>query len=167
MKSCARWSVQSGKVSLMIDIKVDANLDNLTNLRKSLQNKIMRPAVTKASRPILKAAKANSSQVKRSGALQKSWGIKTKTGRTAVYCVVGPKSAYRIVLGVATKGKSKGRQITARPGSYLHFLEKDGSRIRAKPVLRPAVQSQESQISTTIETEVAAGIEKFCPSTAK
>lgn len=70
----------------------------MDGLKKSVQRKILRQAVTAGARPILKAVKAEQ-KLRRTGQLSKSLDKKVKSYPRAVVAVIGPAKGFRIVVG--------------------------------------------------------------------
>src|SRR5437868_3784876 len=96
----------------------------LENLARGLRNRILRKAVTVASRSIRDAVRANAQTVRRTGSLARSIGVKVKTYPNTVVAVVGPRSAARYNKGTYSRGKNKGLPRMVWPVLYLHLLEK-------------------------------------------
>lgn len=139
--------------------KVELDLTPAENLKKSLVNKIMRKAITTASKPTYDAVKSNAKRHKRYGYLAKSFGRKAKTYKDAVVSIIGPKSKYIVTAGTYAKGKSKGQPKRYRPSFYEHFLEKGGSRYPAKPILKPALASTKDVFKQRLTDLIRKGIE--------
>lgn len=109
---------------------------------------------------VLKAVKAGAKIVqrrakpatpKRSGALRQSIGIKTQKGsrgKTLAFAVIGARAKVSKVY----RGK------TVRPAKYAHLVERGTKRTAARPFLKPALDSQKSQISRAILDTLAAEI---------
>jgi HK97 gp10 family phage protein len=98
--------------------KVDWN-SVLTGLKRSLQNKILRPAITKTARIAAKDMKTIAPV--RTGALRISLSQKVKTARTGgIFAIIGPRSDYTRT--------ARGRVY--RPVRYAHILE-TGSKFMA------------------------------------
>ncbi len=120
-------------MSFTIRAKIDGlaeTLKTLDGLKTGLKNKVLRPAFTKATKPILKAAKGNLSKMGYAhGLLYKSLGTKVGVSRKGnVFAVVGPRTGFKEIKGL--KGI---QQVTAlgkrylaggrNPSYYAHFVE--------------------------------------------
>lgn len=147
----------------MIDGKVIVDLKPLEGLKQSLVNKIMRKATTKAAKPVKVAVKSGAQKAKRYGYLNKSIGVKVKTYKDNVIAVVGPRSKYSVTKGVYKKGKKKGADKVFRPSYYAHLVEKDTKHSKAKPFLKPALDSTENVYLDTLNNEIAAQIASQLP----
>lgn len=88
----------------------------LLELEPKVRNRVLRPAVTAAARPIRAAAKA--SVPVRFGALKKSIDLKVKTYRKGVSAIIGPRSDVSY-----THTDMFGRQTTVKPSKYAHLVE--------------------------------------------
>ncbi len=145
-------------------------------MKKSARNKIVRPAITSASRQFVAAAKANLPSGKSSGSagnLRRSTDFKVKTGKASVYGVIGPRSDF-----VGTGVNLWGKPIVARPAFYAHLVNAGAvAHImgigRNRKVLwvhpgAPATGFLDRAFSTTapaamstIERKLAEGLEKY------
>ncbi len=138
------------------EIKID--LSPLEGLKKSLVNKILRKAVTEASRTVRTAVKSNAEAAGRYGYLSKSIGIKVKIYKDIAVAVVGPRTKYVKTKGAYKKGKKKGEPKVYKPSKYAHFLEKGTTRSKAKPFLKPALESTQDEYLTTLALAIERGI---------
>lgn len=93
-----------------------ALIKRLERLAPALRKKIMRPAVTKAARPIRQAMKARAPVA--AGHLKKSIDLKAKSYRHVAVAIVGPRSD----LGF-TRTNLYGRTINSKPNLYAHLAE--------------------------------------------
>jgi len=150
----------------------------LNTLPAEMQDKVLRPALARAARPLVNAAKNFARSSERTGALVRSLGAVVKRGKLGsgtAYAVVGARASYysggkRLKRGERAAGAD-------RPANYAHLVEfghavvapKAGTSLRkrtatqakngrthvpAKPFLRPAVLTAKSAIGR----ELAAGI---------
>lgn len=110
-------------MTVSIRLKGANNLaKRLSRLPLSMQNRILRPAISAGARPIRVAARSNVGQ--RDGgsrALARSIDMKVKTGSRAVYAVIGPRADAR-----AMRLDLFGRIAPHRPAAIAHLVE-DGS----------------------------------------
>lgn len=88
----------------------------LEKLSRSLSNKILRPAVAAACRPMRSAARAGAPMVM--GNLKASIEQKVKTGKVAVFGVIGPRSDV-----VGTRVDLFGRTVPEKPSKIAHLVE--------------------------------------------
>ena len=140
----------------MIDAKIVLNLKPLEGLKKSLINKILRKAVSEASKNVKLAVKANAGN----GNMGKSIGIKVKTYKSSVVAVVGPRTKYQKANGVFKKGKKKGEPKIIRPSKIAHLVEKGTKRSKARPFLKPAYDSTHQDYLTNLAQAIERGINK-------
>ena len=127
-------------------------------------NKILRKAVTEASRIVKTAVKGNADATQRFGFLAKSIGVKVKTYKGVAVAVVGPRSKWSKTKGVYVKGKHKGEAKMFKPSKYAHLIEKGTKRSQAHPFLKPALDSTGDQylnmLSAAIERQIALQLQK-------
>jgi HK97 gp10 family phage protein len=116
---------------------------------------VLRKAQKEASKATYQAAKSNAQSVKKYGYSAKAVWIKQKTYKTTVVTIVGPRSKMVYEKGVYTRGKHKGEARRFRPSFYAHLLEKGSKRSKAKPYLKPALDSTQQQFISTMSAEVA------------
>lgn len=157
-----------------VDIHIIGDKDlikRLEFLTPSIRKKVLRPAVTAASRPIRQAAKA--SVPVRFGALKKSIDLKAKSYKETAVAIVGPKTGQS-ATGVNLFGQS-GRIV---PTQYAHLVEK-GTKPhvirtgRGRKVIwmhpgspptrfmQKALSSQATHASGILNRKIAEGIEKY------
>lgn len=124
-------------------------------LGERVQRRVLRSAVTAASTPVNRAAKARAP--KQSGLLKKSLGRKvvTNTKTQTVTAVIGPRT--NIV------GEFKGKK--RKPSRYAHAVEKGfvdaaGNFVPPKPFLNPAMAATEAQAVGVLQDKLAAGVER-------
>ena len=93
----------------------------LSAFEVKVQKKLLRKAVAKASRPMVKEARKNARKIKESGLLAASMGVRIKRY---------PKSmSYVAVIGPRTGFKSKkrnslsGQRALRNPSNYAHLVE--------------------------------------------
>lgn len=133
----------------------------LEALPKELQRTTEMVALRAGAKPILNAARTNAKSSEVTGQLIKSLGInvrKGKSGKTrGIYTArIGARRGFRVLKGIRTKGKNKGKPYFQDPSKYDHLVELGTSRTAAKPFIRPAVDSTGSQVLG----EIAKGYEK-------
>lgn len=160
--------VALGKIKIEGD---EALQKAIRELPRAVQNKIIRPVLVKASKPVLDGAR--SAVVKKKGWLKRSLGRKTKTyKRGGVAVIVGARR------GMAPDG--------IEPANYAHLVEKGtkphavgkGSNSRksvlgvqaahggihpgakAQPFLKPALDKNAAAIQATISNGLREGIER-------
>jgi HK97 gp10 family phage protein len=120
-----------------------------------VQRRALRPAVSAAATPIVKAAKAKAA--KRSGLLKKSLGkkIKTYADKGMVIAVIGPRTGVN--------GEVNGKKYV--PAKIAHLIEKghiarDGSYVPGQPFLGPAYAETEGQALGVIKDKLAESVVK-------
>lgn len=160
-----------------INLVGDKELLRLFNtLPDKLQNRVMRGAVTKVARRMVKDMKAAVDTVGAvdTGALKKSIGFRVKTTRTGVIAVIGPRAAYRQAVTADKKGKlkaaTKKRAATARqagakvtyrqPSRYAHLVELGTDHTRPKPFMRVGFRAGQDIGRATLRHDILAGIQR-------
>lgn len=128
-------------------VKIEINpVKGIEQVRQSLQNKIVRKAITQAAKPILSTAKGNAP--KDTGALKFSLATVLKTKENSVTGKIGARVKYTKI-----KGKLK-----RRPARYLHLVEKGTKFWHGHSFLKNSMNE-----TTTIETIrklIAEGIQQ-------
>ena len=134
----------------MYKAQLTIDLTPLDGLRKTLVSKILRKAVTEASKIVKQTVTSNASSIKRFGFLSKSIGVKIKTysEKKVAVAVVGPRSKWFKVLN----GK------TYRPSYYAHLLEGGTKHSRQKPFLKPAFDATKDAYLTSLAGAIERGI---------
>lgn len=149
----------------------------MRSLQKKARGRLLRKAVTAASRLILRAAKAKVSR--RTGLLRKSLGIKVKTYRRSgvVVGVIGPRSGFKRQVTLPD-----GSQELENPTVIAHLVEKGrravavktkkvlatgktifGRQVRAvpaRPFMRPAFDSNKAAAEALIRDTIRQGLEE-------
>ena len=152
---------------------------NLEKLKRNVQRKVTRGAVTKAMRPVAKSAKANAKKIKDTGLLSRSIGTRTKTYARSgvVISIVGAREGFR--TRVKRKGwdnttvdlfrkKKDGNlvEVWADPAKYAHLVElgtkPHGNHPGAapKPYLRPAIITNRISSVNIFRTAMFEGMER-------
>ena len=160
-------------------IGAEAAFGNLAELKKSARNKILRKAVTQATRLVLAGVKGYAKKIRDSGLLYRSLGSKVKTySNGTVVGIVGPRKGFGQVV-VSKTGKREKRD----PIFYAHLVERGtqahqlgkGANIRssrrsiglshlhpgakAQPFMRPGWDQSEAPARKRIAEVVLAEIE--------
>ena len=93
------------------DVRIVQNM--LRKLPAATPRRVLRPAITQAIKPLRKSIKRRAGQIKDTGQLQKSIGVKVKsyTKGNTVVGISGPRIEF--------KGKAEGRA----PAHYAHLVE--------------------------------------------
>lgn len=118
--------------------------DTLKVLREftpSLRKKILRPAISKSTKPVLSAAKRYAAR--ETGLLAKSLKRKVKSYKGAVVAVIGPDQ--NVQQEVTRPGRRK--PANAKPANYVHLVEFG---------TRPHTLAKGDKLARTGEMEVAA-----------
>lgn len=140
-------------------------LKSLDGLKRGVQRRILRAAVTEASAPILQSARGHAP--KRTGTFKRSLGKKVKTYSKSgtVVAIVGPRKGYKTQTGITRKGK----EIFEDPTKIAHLLEYGHLVVRggkvvghapAYPSMTPAMQENQSRAVETIARRIGEEIEK-------
>jgi len=69
---------------------------------------------------------------------------------------IGPQKGMKQIVTRTDKKTGKKRQVMADPNKYSHLVEYGTSHSPAKPFIRPAIDSTQSQVLNTM----AAGLDK-------
>ncbi len=139
-----------------VEIKID--VAPLEGLKQSLVNKILKKAITVASRVVRDKLQGNAEEIARLGYLAKSIGIKIRIYKGAAVAIVGPRSKWKRDNGTYTKGKNKGKPRTIKPSYYMHLVEKGSKRSKANPIEQQALSSTEEQFYTALSDAIRQGI---------
>lgn len=136
---------------------------NFAELGRRVQGKIARSASSKSMTPVNKAAKKNLRQngSVESGALVRSIGKKVKQYRTGGTTTtnVGPRISSQ--YDVAWAGRIR------KPKKYAHLVEFGTWQSRAKPFIRPALESNEDVVLGILGRDMGMKIEKEARSMPK
>lgn len=136
---------------------------NFAKLGRRVQGRIARSSSSKSMTPVNKAAKKNLRQNGsiESGALVRSIGKKIKQyrkgGTTTVN--IGPRVGSQ--FDVTWKGRIR------KPKKYAHLVELGTWQSRAKPFIRPALESNESVVLGILGSDMGVKIEKEARSMPK
>jgi len=148
----------------MIKHQWKLDLKPIENIKTNLVTKVIKKSVTKNGKLILNAAKSNAKAVKKSGAMWKSLGAKTKTYRKMVVSnIVGPKSGYQVTLGLYVKGKRIGQTKLYKPSKIFHLIENGCRRFGGRHILATARQTSYQTFTSAVEADIKAGIEQLAP----
>lgn len=148
----------------------NAQLDGMEGVKRKLaavsrtvRGKVVRKAMGKTVRPLVKLAKARV-QVD-TGWLKKSLGDKVSTtrGKGVTVGIVGPRYGFK---GSKKKGTRKltafGKRLVAntwkRPTRYAHLVELGTYRTRAYPFIQTAWRAGKGQAENTLISEIKAGL---------
>jgi len=150
---------------------VDELIQRLEGLKQTTRGTILRSAVTKSSRVVLKRAKARAPRGL-TGLLKRSLAFKVVTYKSGVTVgIIGPDKGYRLkkspVAGVKKKVKvltklgQKYKDLEQNPVYYAHLVELGTKRTTAKPFLRPALEESKAEIRAIFAEEIQKGLEKI------
>jgi len=133
-------------------------LKAMGTLKGSAQRRVVRKAITEATKPILKDAKARAP--KESGLLKKSMGRKTVTlkKKGIVLGFIGPRTGFKRQVTIKQRGKPP-RTVTRDPVRYAHLREFGTSTSAAHAFLRPAWDSNLSRTNRTMAKRMGKEIE--------
>ncbi len=159
-------------------MKITARLDGLgalmaqmEGLKKSVQNRILRPATQKAAAVILAEAKAKVAV--ESGLLKKSLGVKIKTFPSGVVvALIGPRKEFRKdrktgklkAVFKRTKVQSE-KFVKRRPTQYAHLVEfgfvmRGGRRVPARSFLRASLDAKKAEAERIMAQVIQEGLQK-------
>lgn len=151
-------------------VGLEDSLKNLAGLKKSAQNRIMRPAITELSQRVLKNARQLAP--KKTGALRKSLKKKVKTYKSVVVGIVGAAADFQMVTPRPDKRSNK--PVKNVPKNYIHLVESGvkahsvGGRFAFKHpgfegrgFLRAALTEVRSVADGILQRRVAEGLEKY------
>ena len=146
-------------------------------IKRNVRTRILRRAVSKAARLILKDAKARVAT--RTGLLKKSLGIKVKTYRQSgvVVAIIGPRTGFKrhvtlpdgtievenptVIAHLVEKGRQAVFIKTAKilSNGTIFFGTKVAA-VPARPFLRPAFDANKSAAENIIREEVRQGLQE-------
>lgn len=143
----------------------------VAHLKQAARSRILRSAVGKGARIILKAAKGFAP--KESGLLRKSLGVKVKvykaTGR--VVGIVGPRNDPKFKQAVMRRrGKWFPSEVYSNPAKYAHLVElghAGRAPAPARPFLRPAISASQGQVKEAFALAIREGLEREAAKLAK
>ncbi len=135
-------------------------LRSLEGLQDKLRKKTLKDAIGAASKVVLWEARRRAPRG--SGLLRKSLGRKVKVYRNSgvVVGIIGPRTGFKIQVGVRIRGKNAGKPIYANPTQYAHLVELGTRRSAAKPFLKPAFEGSREKCLAEMAAAVNAAIEK-------
>lgn len=145
----------------------DTVLRRLQRMKQGARNRVLRPAVTKALKPLL--ASARSLARVRTGLLRRSLHWKTLTYRRSgvVVGLVGARTGFKATRQgkrtITPLGK-KYKALGINPVRYAHLVEfgHGGPRpARPYPFLRPAWDANKALVARIVQAEVAAGLARL------
>lgn len=141
-------------------------LKAMQSLKGSAQRRVLRKAITDATKPVLKTAKAKAP--KDSGLLRKSLGRKTVTlkKRATVIGMVGPRTGFKKEVTVRRSARKPSVEIRD-PNRYAHLVEFGTSHSAARPFLRPAWDANLSKVKTIMTKRMGKEIEIEAAKAAK
>lgn len=128
---------------------------NLESLPDKLQKSAEKAVLRAGASPIRKAAKAKAPSGKgpHAGLLKRSIGLSVKKVKGITSARVGPKTGFRVSLGMKIARKTKGKRVKGQPyeafkdpSFYSHLVEYGTSHSAAKPFIRPAVDQTQSEV---------------------
>lgn len=150
-------------------------MGQLEGLKQSVQNKILRPAVTKAAAPILGTMKSLvKSQSTDTGLLEKSLGAKIKTYPSGVVvAILGSRREFKKDRKTGmmkrvwkrTKAQSEGKAAKRIPVYYAHLVEygfkdRSGKTVRARSFMRAALEARKKEAEAIMAREIQEGLKK-------
>lgn len=116
------------------------------HLQRAAESAVLRAG----AKPLVKAARARAPIA--TGLLKKSIGFRVKKVRGIISARVGPRTGYaKEVTRMGRDGRP--RQVFSDPNKYSHLVELGTSRTAAKPFIRPAMES----VQTEVLQEMAEG----------
>lgn len=145
-----------GRASVKVQVDgLKPLLDKLAGMKRGVRNRVLRPAIRKAYRPVVQAAKALVPTD--TGWLKKSLTAKVTTSRRAgvVTGIVGPRTKFVKVFTTAT-----GRQVKRWATKYAHLVEFGTTHSRAKSFLMAGFRTAKTQVESILRREIEEGIER-------
>ena len=139
----------------------------LAKFDKRIRTKVLRQAVTKATKLVTKAARRLAPRD--TGSLQKAIGERVRTYRDSgmVVGIAGARSKLRFRVIEARRRKQAKRvkrgeptDGTRRPVRYLHLVVRGTKRAKANDFITAAGSQTEAQVKDTLETEIVAGVQR-------
>lgn len=118
--------------------KIQMNLANLVD-QKTMGNKVLKPAIRKGLRVVLKNARKKVPQ--KTGSLSKSMGVGFK--KKTIIGMVRVKPKYDATIN--------GKHIV--PAKYAHLVEFGTKNAPARPFLRPALEESRNEAFAAIAKE--------------
>ena len=124
-------------------------------LSSATVNKIVRPSMKRASKPVITDAR-NRVPMGGTGLLKKSIGRRGKTYKNSgvLVEVIGPRSGFKRTVEI------DGKAVIKNPTKYAHLVEFGTSKTGAQPFLRPALASKKSEALRILATEISREIKR-------
>lgn len=135
-----------------VGVQVFTSFPGLDAIERTAKKRAITLKAVKAGAKLVQHA-AKSSVARRSGALKQSLGIKSQKGTRG-------KTLALAVIGARAKVVKQYKGKTIKPAKYSHLVEKGTKFARARPFLRPALDSQRAAISRVMLDTLAAEIAK-------
>lgn len=135
-----------------VGVQVFTSFPGLEAIERTAKKRAITLKAVKAGAKLVQRG-AKGSVSRRSGALKQSLGIKSQKGtrgKTLALAIIGARAKVVKVF----KGK------TIKPAKYAHLVEKGTKHSRARPFLRPALDSQRAAISRVMLETLAVEIQK-------
>lgn len=160
-------------MAALIELKtagLERALYRLKELNRGVRNKILRPALRAAGKPIIAAVRDRLPE--RSGWLKKAQAAKVKTyGRSgAAVLLVGPRTKYKSPAGEVptnvmhlVEGGRKGVRPLKSRGMPLAagVLRGSAREVRGRPAIGPAVAATQQAVEAILAAEFTAGLAKL------
>lgn len=131
---------------------VEGAVKALDGLAAKLRKKILKQAVTEASKILTKEAKRRAPVATK--LLRKSIGRKVKVFRNtgAVVAIIGPR------VGFKAEVLRNGRLVLSNPTRYAHLVELGTDRMAARAFLQPAFEATKAQMADVMRETIEQGI---------
>lgn len=132
---------------------VNEIMQALEGVKAGVTKRVLRKAVRAAAKPVIKDARENlkSNQTMLTGQLRKSLGIgKVRTGRSAVYAVVGPRKGFSWT-------DDSGHEH--HPEFYGRLIEDGSAFMSPEPFMEEAHRSKEAEARKIMEKTTLKGID--------
>ena len=149
----------------------------LMGLKAALQRRVMRGAMSKASRVLVKEVKQK--VVVETGTLKRSIGFKLFTGKSGadagtVMSKIGPRRGMARKVALTKKGKlrafsekaaakaglDRAKMETRNPTRYAHLVELGTAHSPPKSFLRTAIDGSRDMVLGVLRAQIRIGIER-------
>ena len=130
----------------------------LADLGDLVENRVLRRALLGSALVVKQKISANAKRD--SGNLAKSIRVKIQRNMKAakVTAHIRPSGKINIIESTGPDGKKRSRAV--RASNYAHLVEFGSKHVPARPFVRPAVESTESERNAAFMREVEKGIDK-------
>lgn len=143
---------------------LDGTMANLRRLTQAIGDNILKKAVKKAIDPITASMKdfvPIGAEDEHGGLLRDSIGQRITNKQGSVRAIAGPRTKFKVPIGISKKGRNKGKVYYKIATRYAHLVEYGGSKMPAQPFMRPAWAEDGGEVAlNTFLYELKKGVDE-------